>query len=142
MQAVRVGHDELTRRDLAHELRANEVERARLRGEHPIVPYTSDHERPEAVRVAEADQPSLRQRDDRVGALEPAHRVRHGVLERARVVRDQRRDQLAVGRRPERNARPAQLLAQLPDVDQVAVVAEGDVARAPVLDERLRVRPA
>ena len=100
-----------------------------------------DHERPEAVRVAEADEPSLRQRDDRVGALEPAHRVRHRLLERRGVVRDQRRDQLAVGGRPERNAVLAQLLPQLSDVDQVAVVAEGDRAGAAVLDERLRVRP-
>src|SRR5262249_33512944 len=56
-------------------------------------------------------------------------------------VRDQGRDQLAVGRRPERDAVLAQLLAQPPDVDEVPVVAESNRARAPVLDERLCVRP-
>ena len=141
VEAVGVGDDELAGRDLAHELGADEVERARLGGEDPVVVDAADHERPEAVRVAEGDEPSLRQRDDRVGALEPAHRVRHGLVERRLVVRDQRRDQLAVGRRPERDTRLAQLVAQLADVDQVAVVAEGDRARASVLDERLRVRP-
>ncbi len=140
-EAVGVGDDELSRRDLANEFGADEVERARLGGEDEVFLDSADHERPEAVRVAEADQPSLGQGDDRVGPLEPAHRVRHGLVERRLVVRDQRRDQLAVGRRPERDAGLAQLVAQLPDVDQVAVVPEGDGARAPVLDERLRVRP-
>src|SRR5439155_6952597 len=165
VQAVGVGQDELSRRDLADELRADEVERARLGGEPGFVLWAGSaaggaagarpedpaacgggrnppgHERAEAVWIAEGDEPSFRQGDDGVGALEPAHRVRHGFLEWRLVVRDQRRDQLAVGRRPERNAGLAELLAQLPDVDQVAVVAERDGARAPVLDEGLRVRP-
>ena len=41
----------------------------------------------------------------------------------------------------QRGAGGAQLLAQRVRVDEVPVVAERDGARAPVLDERLRVRP-
>ena len=41
----------------------------------------------------------------------------------------------------ELDARGAQLVAQLADVDEVAVVPERDGARAPVVEERLRVRP-
>ena len=70
------------------------------------------------ARRGSAIEPSLRERDDRVRALEPAHRVRDGLVERRLVVRDQRRDQLAVGRRAERDAGLAQLLAQLADVDR------------------------
>jgi hypothetical protein len=57
------------------------------------------------------------------------------------VVRDQCRDHLAVGGRAQRHALGAKLLAQRALVDEVAVVAERDSARAPVLHERLRVRP-
>jgi hypothetical protein len=141
MQAVGVGHHQLARRDLAHELGSHQIERAGLRSEDPIVMDSSDYEWTEAMCVAEADEPPLRQGDDRVGAREPAHRVRDRLLERCLVVRDQRRDQLAVGRGPEWDAGLAQLLAQLSHIDQVPVVPECDGARAPVLDERLRVRP-
>ena len=113
VQAVGVGEDELARLHLAHELRADEVERARLGGDDPVVVDAPDHERAEAVRVAERDEPSFRERDDGVRALEPAHRVRHGLVERRLVVRDQRGDQLAVGRRRELDAGLAQLVAQL-----------------------------
>ena len=141
MEAVGVGDDELARLDLADELGADEVERAGLDAKTQCASsQPPDHERPEAVRVAEGDEPSLRERDDGVGAVETLHRVRHGLVERRLVVRDQRRDELAVGRRPERDAGPAARRA-LADVDQVAVVAERDGARAAVLDERLRVRP-
>ena len=93
------------------------------------------------MRVAESDEPSLGERDDGVRTFEAAHRICDSFLERGLVVRDQRRDQFAVGRRPEWDARLAQLVAKLGDVDQVAVVAEGYGPRAAVLDERLRVRP-
>ncbi len=56
-------------------------------------------------------------------------------------MRDQGRDELAVGRRPQRHAVLAQVVAEPADVDQVPVVAESDGARAAVLHERLRVRP-
>ena len=90
--------------DLAHELRADEIERARLGCDDPVVVDPAEHERPEAVRVAERDQRALRERDDRVRAVEPPHRVRDGLVERRLVVRDQRRDHLAVGGRAQRDA--------------------------------------
>ena len=136
-----VGDDELARRDLAHEFGAHEVERARLGREDKVLLQAADHERPEAVRVAEPDQPSLRERDDGIGALEPTHRVRHGLLEGSGVVCDQCGDQLAVGRRAEWDAVLAEPVPQLADVDQVAVVAQCHRACPAVLHERLRVRP-
>ena len=133
--------DRLAALDLAHELRADEVERARLRGDDPVVVDAAEHERAEAVRVAERDELALGERDDRVRALELLHRVRDRIEERRLVVRDQRGDHLAVGRRAHRDARLAQLVAQRRRIDEVAVVAERDRAHPAVLHERLRVRP-
>ena len=42
--------------DLAHELGADEIERARLRRDDPVVVDAPEHERAEAVRVAEGDE--------------------------------------------------------------------------------------
>ena len=120
----------------------DEVERAALRGDDPVLSAdAAEDERPEAVRVAEGDELPLRERHDRVRAVEPLHRVRDRLGERRLVVRDQGRDQLAVGGRAQRHAVGVQVVAHLTDVDEVAVVAERDRARAAVLDERLRVRP-
>ena len=58
----------------------------------PVVAEPAEDERPEAVRVAERDQPALRERDARERAVELAHRVRDRLLERRVVVRDQRGD--------------------------------------------------
>ena len=101
LEAVLVGDHELARLDLAHDLRADEVERARLRRDEPGVVELPDHERPEAVRVAEGDELPFGERDDRVRAVEPSHRVRGRLRERRLVVRDERRDELGVGRRAE-----------------------------------------
>ena len=127
--------------DLAHELRADEIERARLGRDDPVVMNPTEHEGAEAERIAERDQRALRQRDDGVRALEALHRVRDRLVERRAVVRDQRGDHLAVGGRAQRDAVGVQLLAQRRLVDEIAVVPERDRARAAVLHERLRVRP-
>ena len=59
----------------------------------------------------------------------------------AGIARDQRGDHLRVRARDELHAVREQLGAQLLDVHEVAVVPQRDRARAPVVDERLRVRP-
>ena len=92
---------QLAGRDLALELGADQVERARLRGDDPAVVQAAEDERPEAVRIAEREQLALGERGHGVRALEPAHRVDDRVGERRRVVRDQRGDQLGVGARRE-----------------------------------------
>ena len=70
------------------------------------------------------------------------HRVRDRLGERRRVARDQRGDDLGVRAGRERDAVLVELRAELLDVDEVPVVPERDRAGAPVVDERLRVRPA
>ena len=129
-------------RDLALEVGADEVERARLGGDDPVAVEPAEHERPEAVRVAEREQLPSASADDRVRALEPRHRARDRLLERPRVARDQRGDQLAVGGRARADALGASSSRSSAAFDEVAVVAERDRAAAAVVDERLRVRPA
>jgi hypothetical protein len=63
-------------------------------------------------------------------------------LSAVRIAPDQRSDDLRVGSRDESDAVRGQLLAQLLDVHEVAVVPERDGPDAPVVHERLRVRPA
>ena len=140
-QPVLVDEHRFASLDLSHELRADEIQRARLGRDDPIIMNATEHERAEAERIAECDQRPLRDRDDRVGPFEPPHRVRNRLVERRVVVRDQRRDHLAVGGRAQRDAGGTQLLAQQRLVDEIAVVAERDRARAAVLHERLRIRP-
>jgi hypothetical protein len=50
--AVGVDGHQLTRLDVAHEVRADDVERGGLAGEHPTALSTPEHERAETVRVA------------------------------------------------------------------------------------------
>ena len=76
VQAVGVDADDLARPHVADEIGADEVERARLRGNHPVVPDPAELERTEPERIAEGDQHAVRDRSDRVRALEAGHRVR------------------------------------------------------------------
>src|SRR5437868_7357003 len=141
MRAVLVDYDQFSAGDLALELGADEIERARLGREHPVTVQAAEDERPEAERIAEADQLPFGQGGDGEGSLEPGHRVRDRLAERRRVVRDQCRDHLRVRGGHESDAVAGELLTQLSRVDQVAVVPERDRACAAVVDERLRVRP-
>ena len=72
--AVAVDPDELAGEHVPHHVGADEVERTRLRGDDPVVADAAERERPDAERVAERDERAVRDRDDRVGALEPPHR--------------------------------------------------------------------
>ena len=94
----------------------------------PIRPSVSGRK---PTRVAERDERVVDERRHRVGALEPAHRVRNGVHERRSVARDERSDHLGVRARGELDAVRDELGAELLDVDEVAVVAERDVRALP-----------
>jgi hypothetical protein len=109
MDSVLVDDQQLARRDLALEVRAEEVEGAGLGGDDPAAVEPAQDERPEAVRVAEGKQLAVGQCGHGVGAFEPAHRARHRLDERDRGVRDRRGDQLGVGARAQLDAVGCQL---------------------------------
>ena len=81
LHAVLVEHDDLAVLDVAHVARADDVERAGLRGEDRMAVELADHQRADAERIARADQLLVGQRDERVGALELAQRVDEAVDE-------------------------------------------------------------
>ena len=122
-------------------LRADDVERARLRGDAVAVAEQAERERPQPGGIAERDDAVLGHHDRRERALEARQHVLHRVLDRLRRVGgEQRGDDLRVRRRAERDAALAQLGVQLDRVDEVAVVAERDLAPVGAPDG-LRVLP-
>ena len=139
LDAVLVGDQQLARGDVALELGADEVERAGLRGDDGIVAEPAEHERTEAVRVAEGEQLALGQPDHRRRALDPARARRRSPRAAARGLQE---IIAAITSLSEVDAsRGRSSCAQRVGVDEVAVVPEGDRAGGAVVDERLRVRP-
>ena len=108
--------------------------------EDPRVAEPAEHQRPHAQRVAHPDQRLLRQRHQRIGALDLAQRVGQalddGVLQ---ARRDQVDDDLGVAGRLEQAAAPHQLPAQLVGVRQIAVVADREPAEIEIGEQRLDV---
>ena len=121
--AVLVEHDQLARGELALDGRADDVQRARLGCEHPGVVDAADHQRADAVGIAEPGDRVLGEDDGGEGALDLLHGVGDGGAQVARrVVRDQRRDHLGVRGRVQPHPLLAQLVAEGGRVGQVAVV--------------------
>ena len=141
VDALLVDHDQLTGADVALVDGADQIEGARLGGDDPVVAEPAERQRPDPLRIAEGEQLPLRERDDRVGALEARHRLRDRFRDRGGVVRDQRRDHLGVGGGAERDPVGGEPGPQVGRVGQVAVVPDRDGAGAAVMHERLRVRP-
>ena len=141
LDALLVHDDELARTHLALELGADEIEGARLRRDHPVGAEAAETERSHAARISKRDKCSFGEHDDGEGAVELGHCVPDCLLQRRRVVRDQRRDHLGVRGGGEPVAVRGQLRAELGGVRQVPVVAERDRSGGAVLHEWLRVPP-
>ena len=132
--------EELARLDLAHQARADDVERAGLRYEHRRAVEIAQEERADAERVAAADQLLFGQRDQRIGALDLAERVDHALHQRAAVAGgDQVQDGLGVGGGLEDRAAALQFPLQRQRVGDVAVMRHGEAAADELGEERLHV---
>ena len=103
---VLVDPDHLARLDVADDLGADEVERARLGGDDPVVADPPERERPDPQGIAERDERTVCDGHDGVGAREPLHRPRDRVGDRRVVAGQQGGDHLGVGARGERRRRP------------------------------------
>ena len=114
---------------------------AARRGVEPAQP--AQDERPEAVRVADADDPALVQDDQAVRAVDaaagPASSASTGS--RAGLVGEERGQQLRVGAGREAARPPGSRSEQLARVDEVAVVPDGERAPRPQAERRLGVLP-
>ncbi len=62
--------------DVAHVLRADDVERAGLGGQDRAAVELAEHQRPDAERIARADQLLVGEADEGVGAFEHAAGLR------------------------------------------------------------------
>ena len=119
------------------------VEGAGLGGDDPAAVQAPQAERAHAERVAHGEEGVGREDDEGVGALDASHHVgdalRPGVAGREG---EDAGDDLGVGRGGELVALLLQVGAQRLGVDEVAVVAEGDLAVGAGDAERLGVLQA
>ena len=130
----------LARRDVAHELSTDDVERHRLRRQNHGTVEPAQHQRAHAVGVAHADHGVLGQRDQRIGAAHPAQRLDHALHHaHAPADGDQVDDDLGVGGGLEDAAAGDEVGAQREGVGEVAVVRDAEPAEGEVGEERLDV---
>ena len=121
---------------------ADQVEGAGFGGEHVAFAAAGDfhfahRERAEAVRIARHQDAILRQQHQRESAFHLQQRLAQRASQRAlRRVRHQVQHQLGIARSLEHRAQPAQFLAQLRRVGDVAIVGN----RQPPLVARNRKR--
>ena len=137
-----VGRDDqdLAGHDVALVGRADQIHRAGLGADDVRVAEAAERQRPEAVRIANRNQPVLRQHDQRKRALHLRDRLDDRVFDAARFrSRVEVQNHFGVAVRLEDRSLLNQLVAQLARVHDVAVVAERDLAVRAVDQDRLRV---
>ena len=141
MHAVFVEHDDLAVLDVADVVRADDVERAGLRGQDRTAVEHAEHQRADAERIARADQLLVGQRRRRRRRLRAARRpsMKRSIKPVALRARDQMQDHLGVGGRLDDRAVAHELAAQRQAVGQVAVVADREAAAVEFGEQRLHV---
>ncbi len=77
--ARRVDRDQFAGLDVAHEMRADDIERAGFAGQHPAAFRATEHERAESVRVAHAEEVRFVHEHER----ERAGQLRQHLLQRS-----------------------------------------------------------
>jgi hypothetical protein len=118
LEAALSDRDQLAGLYLAHQLGADDVERAALGGDHEAVAELPQAKGAHAGRVAECDHAVIRHHDRRIRALEALHDLCDRVLDPlGGVRRDQRGDDLRVRGGAKHHALRGQLVVQLDGVD-------------------------
>ncbi len=122
-------HHHLAILHLAHELGADNVERAGLGGEHPRLAKLAEDERPDAEGVARADQFLVGEADQRVGAFNLEQGFDQ-LLDEALFLasRHEMQDHLGVGGRLADGAFFDEGVAQRQRVGEIAVMAQREAA--------------
>ena len=128
---------------IAHKARADDVERAGLRGEDPRAVEIAQYQRTDAQRVAAADHFLGGERDQRERALQLLHRVDEAGIGVARLRgRDQVQDRLGVGCGREDRALLLQRALHGHRVGDVAIVRDRQTALGKLREERLHIAQA
>ena len=140
LRAVFVEDHDLAVLDVAHIVRADDVERAGLRGEDRTVAELADHQRADAERVARADELLVGEANEGIGALDLAQPVDEAVDEAvAARLGDEMQDHLGVGGRLHHRAVAHELAAEREAVGEIAVVADREAAGIELGEQRLHV---
>ena len=139
-QALRVDRDHLPRLDFSDELRAHQIQRARLARDHVTIAQPPQAQWAEAVRVAERDHAVIGEQDDRVGPLHLASSLGQRVLDDvAPGQRHEVQEHLGVERGLEDAARLLEPRTHLTCVGEVAIVRQRQRTTAVHDAQRLRV---
>ncbi len=140
MRAVFVEDQHLAILDVADILGADDIERAGFRGEDRTAVELAQHQRPDAERIARADEFLVGETDKSVGALEYAQTFDEAIDEAIAVrASHQMQDDLGVGGRLHHRAFADQLAAQCQAVGQIAIMADSKAAGIELGEQRLHV---
>ena len=126
--------------DVAHEARADDVERDRLRRQNVFAVEFAEHERADAKRIARADQFLVGQRHQRIGAFELADRLDEALDDALlAAARDQMQHDFRVRRRLVDRAVADEFAAQRQAVREIAVMRDGEAAGRDFREQRLDI---
>ena len=140
VRAVLVEHQHFAVFHVAHVLRADDVERAGLGRQDGTAVELAEHQRPDAERIARANQFLVGQADEGVGAFQHSQAFDETVDEAIAVrARHQVKDHLGVGGRLHHGAFAHELAPQRDAVGQVAVMADRKAAGIEFGEQRLDV---
>jgi len=140
MRTLFVEHDDFARFDVTDEFRADDIERAGLRGQDRATVEFAQDQRTDAKRIAGADQLLVGQRHQRIGAFEGAQRLDEAVDKAAAAgLRHQMQDHFGVGGGLHHGAAAHQFAAQGQAVGEIAVMADGKAAGVELGKQRLHI---
>ena len=140
MRALFVEDQNLAVLHVAHVLRADDVESAGLRREDGATVELAEHQRPDAQRIARADELLIGEADEGIGAFEHAQSLDKTVDEAVAMrARHEMKDDLGVGRRLHHCAFAHELAAKRQAVGEIAVMPHGKSAGVQLGEQRLHI---
>ncbi len=125
---------------LAYELGADDIEGTCLRGQHPGLAQSPEHERTDPDRITRADQHVVGQTGEGIGTLDLQQGIDQPFDDAAFLgAGNQMQNDLRIGGRLADGARGNKFLPQRQGVGQVAVVADGKAAGVEIDEQGLYV---
>jgi hypothetical protein len=138
--ALFIEYDDFAGFDVPDIFCADHVERAGLGRQDRTAVEVAEHQRPDAERVAGADQLLVGQGHQRIGTLDRAQRLDETVDETTALgLRHQMQDHFGVGGRLHHGAVKNKLAAQRQAIGEIAVMADRKTAGIELGEQRLHV---
>ncbi len=135
-----IDHHDLTRRDVADKIGADDIERATFRGENIGIVELAEHQWPHTVRIAHTDQLLAGQRDERIGAGDFRHGIDQTIDDTGLfAVGDEMDNDFGVHGGLEDAALQHKAAAQGGGIGQVAVMGDGEAAICQIGEDGLYI---